>query len=516
MLTKRMAVIYVLSSIGVTYGASIPTGVPAANPRGGVQPNTIAPGYSLTRIATGVDPLENPSGVITSFGYLNDDPAGLTQGTKTEADENTYLVFDHNLGGPTPGYDYGRHYLFQGHENAGDLAYITRINLDVTDPSHRITLLTPVGSDGKTHLNDVDGSTWNPFTNTLLFTQENGSSGGVVEVTANWPPVVRTLDGILGRAGYEGVRLDSQGNLILLEDVGGTSVNTIPGDPTSPAVARQPNSFVFRFVPYDRTNLAQGGKLQALQVTIAGTPITFHASDPTGDIFSAAQLALHTLGTSWPAHWVTVHDTAVDGVAPFNANALAKTAGATPFRRPENGQFLPGSNFQTFFFDETGDTDARAGQQPELAARGSWGSIFRFDFPSGSDTGTIAIFVLGNADQASFDNLTFVDSHTMLVAEDRGDLLHGQLNKLDSVWAYDIGANLNARRFLALGEDPVAAAAAAVGDGDNEPTGLNISEGAADIFRLLGRPAAMTYSRWFLTQQHGQNNVYEIVPVTLP
>jgi len=40
-------------------------------------------------------------------------------------------------------------------------------------------------------------------------------------------------------------------------------------------------------------------------------------------------------------------------------------------------------------------------------------------------------------DHASFDNLTFVDDRdTILVAEDRGDGLTIQLNKLDSIWAY--------------------------------------------------------------------------------
>ena len=48
--------------------------------------------------------------MITSFGNLGD-------GSRTEPDENTYLILDYNPGGPTPGYDYGRHFLFQGHEN---------------------------------------------------------------------------------------------------------------------------------------------------------------------------------------------------------------------------------------------------------------------------------------------------------------------------------------------------------------------------------------------------------------
>src|SRR5207244_6872185 len=130
----------------------------------------------------------------------------------------------------------------------------------------------------------------------------------------------------------------------------------------------------------------------------------------------------HTLGTSYPVDWVTVHDTDVDGTTAFSANAAAKAAGATPFKRPENAQFLPGSNFLTFFFDPTGDTDAGAGT-PTLAARGSWGSTFRVDLDQDRSTGKLSIFILGDAAHASFDNLTFADAHTLLAAEDRADAL---------------------------------------------------------------------------------------------
>src|SRR5262249_37412334 len=145
-------------------------------------------------------------------------------------------------------------------------------------------------------------------------------------------------------------------------------------DPNSPKAAKQPNSFVYRFLPYNIADLSKGGKLQALQVSIGGVPVIFHADDPLGDTFSINQLLLHTPGTSYPVQWVTVHDTAVDGTDPFDANAMAKTALATPFKRPENAVFVPGTHFGSFFFCPTGDTDARAGNTVPLAERGAWGS----------------------------------------------------------------------------------------------------------------------------------------------
>ena len=189
-------------------------GLPSANPVE-VVPTAISPGFALDLQEEGLDALENPFGVIDRFGYLTD-------GTRTEPDENTYLVLDHNPGGPTDGFDYGRHFLFQGHENGGDLAYVTRINLDVAQPDHRVTLLMPPGEDGLTHYNSIDGSCWDPFANVLLFTEEAGTSGGVIEISAdNDPASARTLYGSIGHGGYEGIHTEGKGNLLIIEDVGG-------------------------------------------------------------------------------------------------------------------------------------------------------------------------------------------------------------------------------------------------------------------------------------------------------
>ncbi len=85
-----------------------------------------------------------------------------TEAKKTEPDENTYLVFKHGLDGADPGYDYGTHFLFQGHEGgAGGAGYITRINLDA-DAAHRVTLMAtrrrrrpPAGDDRRLDLGPV-------------------------------------------------------------------------------------------------------------------------------------------------------------------------------------------------------------------------------------------------------------------------------------------------------------------------------------------------------------------------
>ena len=480
------------------------SGVSAANPVA-IADSVYSPEFAPALVVEGLDLLENSSGVITKFG-------NLSTGVRTEPDENTYLILDHNPGGPTEGYDYGRHFLFQGHENSGNLAYVTRINLDVASPDHRITLLTPVGMNGLTGFNSIDGSTWDPFSQTMLFAQEAGGNGGVIEMGSDFDSNtgagagLRTLYGSLGRGGYEGIHPDDHGNIWIVEDVGGTTVMNN---------GRNPNSFVYRFVPLSPDDLTHG-KLQALQVSINGNPLVFVPVDgqhPNGDTRSNNQLLLHTIGASWPVTWVTVHDTEVNGTAPFDANALAKAAGATPFKRPENGQFQPGSHFQTFVFVVTGDTDAVAGNDPVLAARGAWGGIFRVDLDGSGESGNISLVVLGDADHASFDNVTFVDDRdTILVTEDRGDGLHDQLNKLDSIWAYKLNREHPERslaaRFVALGLDRLAT------DEDNEPTGLHVSEGDATIGGLIGtREFRTDRARLFFTQQHGENNLFEVSPL---
>ena len=287
-------------------------------------------------------------------------------------------------------------------------------------------------------------------------------------------------------------------------------MNVDPSDPSSPKVTHQPNSFQYRFVPYDRGDLSAGGRLQALQVRVNGKPVVFHANDPVGDVFGKASLALNTPGARFPARWVTVHDTATDGNASFDANALAKAAGATPFRRPENGAWQPGSNFRSFVFAATGDTNALAGQVPSLAARGSWGTLYHVQLNAAGNSGTLTVEALGDASHASFDNITWLTPDTFAAAEDRGNTLHSQLNMLDSVWAYRLG-DPDPQRMLALGRDPVSEADAATGGEDNEPTGIYRSNGDVTAAGMQGTLASLSGARMFITQQHGENTLWEFV-----
>jgi hypothetical protein len=442
------------------------------------------------------------------------------EASKSEPDKNTYLVVK-GQHGADPNYDYGTHFLYQGHELSGPGGgdYLTRINLDA-DAAHRVTKLAETLSDGTTPVPAIDGSTWDPFAQRLLFTTEGGSTGGVVEATLDYPSKVSRLWGVFGQGGFEGIQNDKLGNVYIVEDSGGPAgtVNTH---------AKQPNSFLFRLLPTDPANLDKGGKLQALQVASLEHPgsIAFHAGQADADILSADVKDLHTYGKVFKTTWVTIHDTAKDGTAAFDANAAAKKAGATPFKRPENGQFKPGTDFKKFFFDETGDTTlaSEAGTQ-----YGGFGSVMELQQNPKSDSGTLRLFYLSDKAHSSFDNVAFLDRTHVIFVQDAGDGLHSSLNALDSAFAFDVNQDYSGGaqpvKVLAEGRDPSATIDSAIGaisgngfqnEGDNEITGIHESNGDPTADGLLGASIPKGLSggwRLFFTHQHGDNVTSEIIP----
>src|SRR5262249_1157756 len=107
-----------------------PTEVPAQGPKtlGFTVPNVIAPELGQEIVAQGSTRLEHAVDGLAHFYGYNDDGKPLVppvnppctqavgnncEATKTEPDENTYLVFPDGLDGNL---DHGTHFLFQGHE----------------------------------------------------------------------------------------------------------------------------------------------------------------------------------------------------------------------------------------------------------------------------------------------------------------------------------------------------------------------------------------------------------------
>ena len=157
--------------------------VPRAQPKvlGRPVPNKLSRELAEIPQASGADLIDgaDPAVAPAFYGYDLTDaahpliaiPPLTAEAQKTEPDKNTYLVL-WGQKGADPRYDYGTHFLFQGHEaGVGGASLITRINLDADD-AHRVTVLATRDANGNP-IAPIDGSTWDPFAQRLLFTTEN-------------------------------------------------------------------------------------------------------------------------------------------------------------------------------------------------------------------------------------------------------------------------------------------------------------------------------------------------------
>ncbi len=180
---------------------------------------------------------------------------------------------------------------------------------------------------------------------------------------------------------------------------------------------------------------------------------------PTGGIFTDDQKDISSYGIEFDTRWVTVHDTSVDhsGLA-FDANALAKAAGATPLKRPENGVFRPGTGFREFFFETTGDTNATSDANAGVRRLGRRYRLVQSG-PS-ADRGKLRLLFQGDQAHTGLDNVTFIDGDHVAYVEDAGSTLHVQRNALDSAYLFDVRADYShgrqPTRFIAEGRDEAA------------------------------------------------------------
>ncbi len=129
-LALAVAVVLVAAAAATPPAGPTLTGVPTANTKspGYAPPSVLSPELRQVAVAQGSTRLENTSILTSYYGYDNDvlngagqpqmlpTPSSPTEAHKTEPDKNTYLVFKGGLAGADPSYDYGTHYLFQGHE----------------------------------------------------------------------------------------------------------------------------------------------------------------------------------------------------------------------------------------------------------------------------------------------------------------------------------------------------------------------------------------------------------------
>jgi len=193
--------------------------------------------------------------------------------------------------------------------------------------------------------------------------------------------------------------------------------------------------------------------------------------------------------------------------------------------------FRPGTDFRQFVYTETGDTNANTTAAPANNAAhvnyGGFGGLFSITQSSPSaNTGKVTLVYAGDKMHSGFDNVTFLDRDRALVGEDAGDTLHTQRSAFDSAFAVDVRHDYSdgstPTRVIAEGRDASATldsallgSAGFVNDGDNEITGIHVSDGDASVEGLLGREVPTLFEdgvRFFWTQQHGDNTTFEVVP----
>ena len=138
------------------------------------------------------------------------------------------------------------------------------------------------------------------------------------------------------------------------------------------------------------------------------------------------------------------------------------------------------------------------------------------------------MFFKGDLEHTAFDNVQFFDEHRLIAVEDRGDGLHAQGNALDSGWLFDTRLDYSTGahkpvRIIAQGRDVSATIDSALSgtpgfhnDGDNELTGIHVSDGDPTEHGLLGAERPRPFRdgwRVFYNQQHGENIAWELLRV---
>ena len=258
--------------------------------------------------------------------------------------------------------------------------------------------------------------------------------------------------------------------------------------------AKQPNSFVYRFVPNDPRDLTKGGKLQALQVeSLAhGQPIAFHAG--------AGRRRHHVGRHEGPAHLrhsrsrrTGSRSTTPPPTAPRRSTPTRspRRAGGTPFKRRRTAQFRPGTELHGVLLRPRPATP-NAAPRP-APTYGGFGAVLKLDAgsPSARQRARCALFYRGDAAHAASTTSPSWRRDTVVVVEDAGDsAAHASATRSTPATCSTstpttppgapAGALSSPRAATPSATIDSALCAAAPGfqnDGDNEITGIHVSDG---------------------------------------
>ena len=326
-------------------------------------PDKLSPQWREITVAQGSNALENPSATSGYYGYYNDGPMlpapgdvqapGTTSRRRRASPTRTPTSSSRASTAPTRSTTTAR-------TSSTRATSSTRPSGELHHAHQPRRRRGPPGDEARrdrgrrqTPMPEIDGSTWDPFAQRLLFTTEGGAERRRRRGDARLP--VQGHDA-LGRARPGRLRGHPErqyGNVYIVEDVGGAgrqgqharqAAEQLPLPlpavrPDQPRQGRQAAGAagrVARASGPDRLPRRPGRRRH---------PLARHRKD------------LHTYGHDFKTTWVTIHDTPEDGTARRSTpTRRPRRPAARRSSGPENGQFKPGIEFNKFFFAETGDT----------------------------------------------------------------------------------------------------------------------------------------------------------------
>ncbi len=262
--------------------------------------------------------------------------ARTSRRTKTEPDKNTYLVLKNELR-RDPNYDYGTHFLFQGHEGRvrsparRQKGYITRINLDA-DARTASRCWRRTTTDGERRSPIIDGSTWDPGRKRLLFTTENGTQATYWQATLGFPSHgARHLRRARPRPATRASRTTPRAT-------SGSSRTAAARPDAVNSHARQPEQLRLPVRAEEPRESPRRRQAAGAAGDVAPDPRPADRRStqvrPTPTSSRTTRRTCTRTGTCFHTKWVTIHDTAVDGIDALRRER-AREGGER--RRPSSG-----------------------------------------------------------------------------------------------------------------------------------------------------------------------------------
>ncbi len=171
------------ATVALAFGPDGPTltSVPTANLKspGYAPASRLSPELRQVVVAQGATALENPQGIVTNYGYENDvpstrpgraaDAADTGLGERGAEDRTGQEHLPGLQEGPArsrPAYNYGSHFLYQGHELGATVNGRPRATSRASTSmptAHTASRSSPGRTRPANRSQPIDGSTWDPF-----------------------------------------------------------------------------------------------------------------------------------------------------------------------------------------------------------------------------------------------------------------------------------------------------------------------------------------------------------------